>query len=108
MAMIVKTPKPPYYTVVFTSVRTNIDEGYTEMNDSLWEDAQKLDGFIGSESLRNEDGFGVTVLYFKDMETIHEWSKYQKHLRAKEMGKQKWYADYRVRIAKVEHEYGMK
>jgi len=105
--MFAKTPKPPYFTVVFTSQRTKIEEGYTEMNDSLWEDAQKLDGFLGSESLRNEEGFGVTVLYFKDMETIQLWSKYQKHLRAKEMGKQKWYEGYRVRIGKVEREYGM-
>jgi heme-degrading monooxygenase HmoA len=105
--MFAKTPKPPYFTVVFTSQRTKIEEGYTEMNDSLWNDAQKLDGFLGAESLRNEEGFGVTVLYFKDMETIQEWSKYQKHLRAKEMGKEKWYEGYRVRIAKVEREYGM-
>jgi len=77
------------------------------MNDSLWEDAQKLDGFIGAESLRNNEGFGITVLYFKNMETIKEWSQYQKHLRAKKLGKAKWYADYRVRIAKVEREYGM-
>ena len=105
--MFAKTPKPPYFTVVFTSQRTRVEEGYTEMNDSLWNDAQKLGGFLGSESLRNEDGFGVTVLYFKDMETIQEWSKYQKHLRRKEMGKRKWYEGYRVRIGKVEREYGM-
>ncbi len=104
--MITKTPEPPYYTVIFTSIRTEVEEGYTELNDSLWEDVQKLDGFIGAESLRNEAGFGVTVLYFKDMETIREWSKYQKHIRAKELGKEKWYSDHRVRIGKVEREYG--
>ena len=104
--MIAETPKPPYYTVIFTSTRTNVEEGYNEMNDELWEDAQKLLGFIGAESLRGADGFGVTVLYFKDMATIKEWGRYQKHLRAKELGKAKWYESYRVRIAKVEREYG--
>lgn len=103
--MIVKTPKPPYYTVVFTSIRTKIDEGYSKLNDELWEDVQKLEGFIGAESMRGDDGFGVTVLYFKDMETIREWSKYQKHIGAKQLAKEKWYSDYRVRIAKVEREY---
>jgi heme-degrading monooxygenase HmoA len=105
--MLAQTPQTPYYTVIFTSIRTKVEEGYAEMNASLWEDAQKLEGFIGEESLRNADGFGITVLYFKDMETIQEWSKYQKHLRAKELGKEKWYEGYRVRIAKVEREYGM-
>ena len=47
--MFAKTPKPPYFTVVFTSQRTRVEEGYTEMNDSLWNDAQKLGGFLGSE-----------------------------------------------------------
>jgi len=84
-----------------------VEDGYTQLNDSLWEDAQKLDGFIGADSLRNSEGFGITVLYFKDLETIREWSKYQKHLDAKELGKKKWYKDYRVRIAKVEREYGI-
>lgn len=103
--MIVNTPPPPYYTVIFTSTRTEVDEGYTELNEELWEDAQKLDGFIGAESLRGEDGFGVTVLYFKDMETIGQWARYQKHIGAKELGKSKWYKDHRVRIARVEREY---
>ena len=105
--MFAKTPNPPYYTVIFTSQRTKIEEGYTEMNDSLWKDAQKLEGFLGVEALRNEAGFSVGVLYFKDVETIHEWAKDQKHLRAKKLGKEKWYSGYRVRIAKVEREYGM-
>ena len=105
--MIVKTPKPPYYTVVFTSIRTEVDEGYAELNDELWEDAQKLEGFIGAESLRNEEGFGVTVLYWKNEASIQDWAKYQKHIQAKQLGKEKWYSGYRVRIAKVEREYGM-
>jgi heme-degrading monooxygenase HmoA len=105
--MIVDTPKPPYYSVIFTSVRSEVQEGYNELNAELWEDAQKLDGFIGAESLRNVDGFGVTVLYFKNIETIKEWSRFKKHIQAKKLGKEKWYENYAVRIAKVEREYGM-
>ncbi len=105
--MITNTPTPPYYTVVFTSIRTAVQEGYSELNDELWVDAQKLDGFIGADSLRNEEGFGITVLYFKNMKTIKEWSRYQKHVGAKKLGKEKWYKNYSVRIAKVELEYGL-
>ena len=105
--MFVKTPKPPYYTVIFTSKRTTLDDGYTELNDALYAEALKLDGYYGSETLRNEEGYGVAVLYWRDMSDIQEWAKYQKHLYAKEQGKAKWYEGYRVRIAKVEREYGM-
>ena len=105
--MFAKTPKPPYFTVVFTSQRTDVEQGYNEMNDSRQEDFQKLEGFLGAESLRNDEGFGVTVLYFTDMETIREWPKYQKHLRVKELGKEKWHSGCCVRIGNVEQEYGM-
>lgn len=105
--MLIETPVPPYYTVIFSSIRTEVEEGYTELNDELWLDAQKLDGFIGADSVRKDDGEGITTLYFKDMETIHQWAKYQKHIRAKELGKEKWYKDYKVRIGKIEREYGM-
>jgi len=30
MNQIAKTPKPPYYAVVFTSVRTATDDGYAD------------------------------------------------------------------------------
>ena len=104
--MFANTPEPPYYVVVFTSQRTEVDEGYHEMNDSLYEDALKHDGYIGGESLRDENGFGVAVLYWRDMESIAKWGRYEKHLRAKEQGKEKWYSGYKVRIGKVEREYG--
>lgn len=105
--MFTKTPKPPYYTVIFTSKRTALDDGYTELNDELYAEAQKLEGYYGAETLRDANGYGVAVLYWRDLEDIQEWARYQKHIRAKQMGKEKWYEGYRVRIAKVEREYGM-
>lgn len=105
--MFCKTPPPPYYTVIFTSQRTTVDDGYSELNDELYEEALSFDGYIGAESLRNAEGFGVAVLYWKDAESIKRWANYAKHIRAKQKGKELWYEGYRVRIAKVEREYGM-
>jgi heme-degrading monooxygenase HmoA len=104
---ICKTPSPPYFTVVFTSQRSNVDDGYAQMNEELYAEAVEFDGFIGSESLRDANGFGVTVLYWCDMESISNWARHAKHMQAKQQGKAHWYTDYRVRIAKVEREYGM-
>ena len=33
--MIAKTPQPPYYAVIFSSLRTDGDNGYTEMSNSM-------------------------------------------------------------------------
>jgi len=105
--MFCKTPEPPYYAVIFTSQRTAVDDGYTELNDSLYEEALGFDGYMGAETLRNAEGFGVAVLYWRDADSIQRWARHTRHLEAKRIGKEMWYEGYRVRIARVEREYGM-
>lgn len=101
--MIVKTPEPPYYAVIFTSKRTEGDKGYTQMAEKIESVVKDQPGFLGFESARNETG--ITVSYWKDLESIKKWSQNREHTIAKEQGKNKWYENYRVRICKVEKEY---
>ena len=102
--MIVQTPSPPYYAVIFTSVRTEGDNGYAKMADRMVELAQKQDGFLGVESARNE--IGITVSYWRDLESIHRWKEHAEHSIAREKGRNEWYQSFKVRIAKVERDYG--
>lgn len=95
--------KPPYYAVIFTSVRTDVEQGYAEMANLMVEMAKQQEGFLGVESARNE--IGITVSYWKDLESIKNWKNNLDHLQAQRMGKQKWYESYKVRIALVEREY---
>lgn len=98
-----QTPDPPYYAVIFTSKRTEGDLGYSEMSDKIETLVKNQPGFLGMESARNE--IGITVCYWKDMESIRLWSANMEHGKAKLLGKEKWYQSYRVRISKVEFEY---
>jgi heme-degrading monooxygenase HmoA len=102
--MIANTPQPPYYAVIFTSVRTEGDEGYSDMSDKMLELASKQDGFLGAESARNE--LGITVSYWKSMEAVKLWKMNFKHIEAQQIGIKKWYKSYEVRVAKVERDYG--
>lgn len=104
--MIANTPKPPYYAVIFTSVRTDIINGYTEMSELMLELAQQQEGFLGVESARNE--LGITVSYWKDLESIRKWKQQSDHLIAQEKGRKQWYESYKTRIAKVERDYDFK
>ena len=97
-------PTLPYYAVIFTSVRTEIEDGYHEMNDLLMEKAEEYEGFIRQDAVR--DGLGIAISYWQDLESIQAWRKDVDHLVAKERGKKEWYTQYSVRIAKVEREYG--
>lgn len=103
---IAVTPEPPYYAVIFTSLRTEEDRGYEHMADRMAELAAMQPGFLGVESARNPGGLGITVSYWESEESIAAWKTHGEHKAARETGKKLWYADYHLRIAKVEREYG--
>lgn len=102
--MIAKTPEPPYYAVIFTSILNGDDNGYTQMGDKMEKLVEKQPGFLGFESARNE--IGLTVSYWKDLDSIRKWKENTAHTVAQEKGRKTWYQNYKVRIAKVERDYG--
>lgn len=102
--MIANTPQPPYYAVVFTSLRTDENKGYPEMSEKMLLLAREQEGFLGAESARDE--LGITVSYWKNTEAIWKWRENVEHLAAQKLGKQDWYKSYKVRVAKVERDYG--
>jgi heme-degrading monooxygenase HmoA len=101
--MIAKTPEPPYYAVIFTSIQTEKNDGYSEMADKMVELAKQQDGFLGIESARND--IGITVSYWKDLNAIKKWKENSDHLIAQEKGRNQWYEKFTTRIAKVERDY---
>lgn len=102
--MIANTPKAPYYAVIFTSVNTENDENYAETANRMVELAKEQKGFLGVESARND--IGITVSYWKDLESINNWKENAEHTLAREQGRKKWYQSYKTRIALVERDYG--
>lgn len=102
--MIAETISPPYYAVIFTSVRTDSDENYGYTADQMMALAAEQDGFLGVETARDE--VGITVSYWKDEESIKNWRVNLEHTKARVKGRSHWYQSFRVRIAKVEREYG--
>ena len=105
MSDIANTPPPPYYAVIFTNLRTELDEGYGETAARMVELAEQQPGFLGVESVR--DSVGITVSYWKDLDSIKRWKANVEHIEAQKRGRKKWYAAFTTRIAKVEREYSL-
>ncbi len=103
--MIAKTPKPPYYAVIFTSLRTDVENGYNETAGHMVELAEQQPGFLGIESV--SETLGITVSYWKDLESIKGWKGQVDHQVAQQRGRKEWYAAFKTRIAKVERDYGL-
>jgi len=97
------TPRPPYYAVVFTSLRTPADpQGYDEMAQRMVELAEQQPGYLGVESARGADGLGITVSYWESEEAIRQWREHAEHRVAQQQGKAGWYASFALRVCRVE------
>jgi len=91
--------------VIFTSRRSGNDEGYGETIERMLELSRQADGFLGFESVRQDDR-GIAVSYWRDEAAVAAWKAEAEHLIAQEKGRRDWYREYDVRICRVIRQYG--
>ncbi len=100
---IAQTPKPPYYAVIFTSLRTDGDNGYADAAAQMLALASIQRGFLGFETARQT--LGISVSYWSSLEAIADWKKNYEHKQTQARARD-WYQAFRVRVCRVEREYG--
>ena len=95
------------WVVIFVSTRTSADaDGYRAMAAQMEALAHAQPGFLSMQSVRGNDGKGITVCYWESEQAIGAWKRNVDHAAAQQHGKDHWYSDYSVTIAKVERQYG--
>ncbi len=95
------------YAVIFSSQRSDVEKNeYELMAEEMVNLAGKHPGFISVESVRGNDGFGITISYWKSLEAIQSWKQNSRHLIAQKSGTEKWYESFRIRICEIQREYG--
>ncbi len=103
MSGLASTPKPPYYAVIFTSLRTDIEHAeYDAAAMRMMELAEQQPGFLGVEHARTPGAHGITVSYWSDEAAIKAWRAHAEHLEAQAAGRERWYKSFALRIARVE------
>jgi len=95
------TPQPPYWAVIFSSRRSPGDSGYAAMADRMVELAARQPGFLGMDSARGQDGFGITVSYWESRAAIDAWRDQPEHRQAQRLGIEQWYDTFELRVAEV-------
>ena len=110
-----RTPAPPYFAVIFTSIRaedaasieaSSKERTYGQTADEMEALAKTQPGYLGFETARTEGGLGISVSYWESLEAIRAWKANADHLTAQRFGRDAWYRAYRVRVCRVEREYG--
>jgi heme-degrading monooxygenase HmoA len=102
------TPEPPYYAVIFTSIRNaspdgDTDDEYDTTAAQMFSLAARQPGFLGVDTAR--EGVGITVCYWTDAQSIEAWKRDADHAFAQYEGRTRWYQRYEIRVARVERAY---
>ena len=106
MPELADLPEPPYYAVIFSSRRTDVDEqAYQAMAATMQELASEQQGYLGFESVRDTTGRGISVSYWEDLESIRLWKQQLQHKQAQQLGRDQWYQYYRVHVTRIEKSY---
>lgn len=100
----------PCFAVIFSSKLQSengvVPDGYEAMANQMIALAEKVEGYLGIESVRDSATCGITVSYWRTTEAIQTWRENVEHQVAQKMGREKWYRSYEVRICQVIREYG--
>lgn len=92
--------------VIFASRRTDKDEaGYEAAAAEMGALAASQPGYRGIISTRGDDGFGITVSYWADDAAAKAWRDHPDHARIRDAGRDRWYLDYTLEVARVERNY---
>ena len=75
------------------------------MSEAMITRAKAQDGFLGVESARDNQGFGITNSYWRDEASIKAWKCAMDHMTAQKLGRKIWYEDYNLRIGRIERAY---
>jgi len=74
---------------------------YAAMDAELDRLVRNQPGFIDVKSFTAADGERLTLVWWKDRETLAQWRNLPIHREAQETGRAKWYQYYKMEVAEV-------
>ncbi len=100
--MILKNqlPQNGFYAVIFSNTKSEHLDGYAEMDELTMKKAEEQDGYLGFESLSNNEKT-IFISYWRDMDAIKKWREDATHKLAKSNAKE-WYTRYLSQICLVQ------
>jgi len=97
-----RVPAGPCYAVIFSNQQRGEPSDYARVAERMSELARAMPGYLGHESTRGVDGFGITVSYWSSLDAIAGWRAQLEHTDAQRAGRERFYAKYDLRVARVE------
>jgi len=76
-------------------------DGYPEMAEEMETLARGMPGFVDVKAFKADDGERLTIVWWKDEETLKGWREQVRHRMAQRLGREKWYEHYTIEVAQV-------
>jgi heme-degrading monooxygenase HmoA len=82
---------------------------YLTMAEALRTELEAIDGFISVERFASvtSEGRYVSLSFWRTEEAVRRWRAHAGHQLAQAQGREAIFRDYRIRVARVERDYGM-
>lgn len=85
-------------------------DDYLAIAASLRSELERIDGFISVERFESlsEPGKLLSLSFWRDEEAVANWRRTEAHRLAQGQGRAGIFSDYRLRVAGVNRDYGMR
>jgi heme-degrading monooxygenase HmoA len=89
--------------VVFRARRTaaGLGEEYFDQSQRMTDLAVKMPGYVSHKAFFAEDGERLTLIEWESPDTLRAWVTHPEHVLVKEIGRRKFYEDYRLQVCEV-------
>jgi heme-degrading monooxygenase HmoA len=77
---------------------------YVALDAELSELVKAQDGFLDVKSYSAADGERLTIVWWRDQESLAKWKALPRHAEAQRAGRQHWYQYYKMEVAEVVRE----
>ena len=97
--------------VIFeVQIKEGKQEEYLKIAAKLKEHLVRFDGFISIErfSSLSEEGKLCSLSFWEDEVSVKQWREFDMHRLAQEKGNSEIFSDFRIRVAEIVRDYGMK
>ncbi len=92
------------YVVIFRAVAKNLDFEYSQTANNLRELALTEFNCVDFKAI-TEGTDEIAISYWESLDDIKRWKNHPTHIKAQQLGRDRWYKSYSVQIAEVGREY---
>jgi heme-degrading monooxygenase HmoA len=92
--------------VIFVAQRTHADaEGYAHAAAEMNRLASLQPGYVGMDSVRGDNGLGITISYWTSDIFAKAWRDHPEHAAIREAGRDRWYSHYSLHVGEITRSY---